>query len=157
MFSSTSARSKGPGLNRSPKAIEWSSRLSRAKRVRKQLTLLSRPNLAPDGMQSAPVNSPGRSAFARQCSLRLSRRSLGSEDLELSQLRRIVCTSVRRRIAARAHEVRRLVIEAKRLDGSNHRPSAPSRDQHRFLAHLTRQRAGERMLKEIENLLCISR
>jgi hypothetical protein len=39
------------------------------------------------------------------------------------------------------------VIEPKRLYGSDHRSTATSGNQHRLLAHLTRQRAGERMLK----------
>ena len=37
MYLSTSARSKGPDSNRSPRAIEWSSRSCRARRVRRQL------------------------------------------------------------------------------------------------------------------------
>jgi len=54
---------------------------------------------------------------------------LSREYLELSLRPSVGRTRVRRGVAARAHEVRRLMIKAKGLHRSDHRPPAATRDQ----------------------------
>jgi len=49
------------------------------------------------------------------------------------------------------------MVESQRLHRRNHRSAPSTRYQHRFLAHLPRQRTSKRMLQELENLLRVSR
>jgi hypothetical protein len=51
--------------------------------------------------------------------------------------------------------MRRLVIKTQSLNGSNHGTSTSARYEHRLLPHLPRQRARQRMVQQIENLLSI--
>jgi hypothetical protein len=63
------------------------------------------------------------------------------------QLAEIAVGSCGRWIAARAKQVRRLVVKAKRLHRGNHCPPATPGNQHCLLADLARQRSRERMLE----------
>ena len=53
--------------------------------------------------------------------------------------------------------MRGLIVKAKRLHRSDHRSAAATGNEHRLFAHLSRQRARERMLEKLVNLLRVSR
>jgi hypothetical protein len=75
---------------------------------------------------------------------------LRGEDLELTK---VVVAAPRRRIAAGTEQVRRLVVEAKRLHRRDHRAASAPRDQQRLLSDLPRQRASEWVLKQLQDSL----
>ena len=49
------------------------------------------------------------------------------------------------------------MIQPERLHRSNHRSATTSRNEHRLLSHLPRERTRQGMLKELENPLRIAR
>jgi hypothetical protein len=81
--------------------------------------------------------------------------SLSSEYLELS-LRGRVASSIGRWVAARAHEMRRLMVQPQRLHGSDHGATATTRNQQRLLTHLARKGPRERVTKKLENAVAVS-
>ena len=94
------------------------------------------------------AKGPGVYAGALRFSCRLGNRLrsgallLRREDLELT-LRSRLRMSVAGRIAARAHEVCRLVIQSERLHRSDHGAAAAPSNEQRLFTHLPRQSSRE--------------
>ena len=123
--------------------------------------------------ETAPRLLPGRLSFVLPTFPLSSRRqrarlapvqpivsSIGSlrrKHLQLTERGGVCVARLCRRIAASSEEVSRLVIEPERLNRRDHRATTPARNQQRLFAHLPRQRASKRMLKELENLLRLAR
>jgi hypothetical protein len=70
---------------------------------------------------------------------------------------RVAAGSVGRRVAARAEEMRRLMIESKRLHRGDERSATAPRNQQRLLTHLARECTRQWMPKEIQNSLGVAR
>jgi hypothetical protein len=71
-------------------------------------------------------------------------------------LTKVVVLAPRRGIAAGPEQMRRLVVEAKRLYRRDHGTATAPRDQQRLFSDLPRQRTSEWMVKQIPDSLGIA-